>query len=87
MGVALVSLAESAEPWPPLAPVIPRVTAFSPRVWSGDGCIFSVSMEGVAFLGGRFLGGTSMGSAFWAPGVCLVSPVPCLLLGMCMVSV
>ena len=87
MGVALLSLAESSEPGPPLAPVISRVTAFSPRVWPGDGCLSSVSVGRVVFLGGGFLGGTSMGSAFRALGVCLSSPVPCLLPVMCIVSV
>ena len=57
MGVALVSLAESPEPWPPLAPVIPMVTAFSPHVWSGDGRLSSVSVGGVAFLRWRVSGG------------------------------
>lgn len=87
MGVAFVSLAESPEPGPPLAPIIPRVTAFFPRVWSEYGCLSSVSVGGAAFLGGGFLGGTSISSVFRAPGVCLVSSEPIPLLETCIVSV
>ena len=81
VGLALASLAESPDPGPPLAPEIPRVTAFFPRVWSGDCCLSSVCVGGISCMVGGFLGGTNVVSVFWVPGVRLISSVIGSLLG------
>ena len=81
VGLVLVSLAESPEPGPPLAPEIPRVTAFSPRVWSGDSCLSSVCVGGISCMVGGFLGGMIVVPVFWVPGVLLIALVIGSLLG------